>query len=331
MTMLSSSRYCVLASTFSPHRDRFLPSPPQPGPTTVEAIALAASVGGLAGIELIHPAQVTRENLDDVRGALSMHGTLCASVAVSISSRWEYVGGALTSDDPEIRSRALQTVKEGMELAESLGAGRINLWLGREGFDYAFQIDYERAWARIVEALREACAHRPAIRIGIEYKPFEPRKRLLVSTAAKALLLRQAVGAESLGVLLDTGHALYGQESLAEVVAMLAREGALTHVHFNDNYRLADDDLIVGAAGFLETMEMLYWLDRVGYAGWLSFDPHPVLEDPVQAVAEGLRFARGLLRLMERLGREAIERAIATHRVTEMMALVNRELFGESG
>jgi xylose isomerase len=151
---------------------------------------------------------------------------------------------------------------------------------------------------------------------------------LLISTAAKAVALKHDVGAENLGVLLDTGHALYAQENLAEVVAFLARHDALVHVHFNDNYRLSDDDLIVGTVNFLETMEMLYWLDRVGYDGWLSFDPHTSLEDPVRAVEEGCKFVRGLIGTMERVGKAEIEQAIATRQVTEMMALVNRELFG---
>jgi len=328
--MLESTRFSVLASTFSPHRDRFLPSPQGPPPTPVQLIETAAAIAELSGIELIHPAHVTFENLAEIRAALEAHGLDCASVAASISSRWEYQGGSLTADDPAVRRRAIETVKTGMDLAAALGAGRINLWLGRDGFDYAFQVDYDQGWGRIVEALREICAYRPEIRIGIEYKPCEPRKRLLVSTAAKAVALKRDVGAPNLGVLLDTGHALVAQENLAESVAFLARHEALVHVHFNDNYRVADDDLIVGTVNFLETMEMLYWLERVGYEGWLSFDPHTALEDPVRAVEEGCKFVRGLIHTLERIGRAEIERAIATRQVTEMMALVNRELFGPS-
>ena len=326
--MLEATRFSVLASTFSPHRDRFMPSPVRPAPTPVQLIEAAAAIDDLSGIELIHPAHVTPENLAEIQAALDAHGLVCASVATSISSRWEYAGGSLTADDPAVRRQAVETVKTGLDLAAELGSGRINLWLGRDGFDYAFQIDYDQAWGRIVAGLREACAHRPEIQIGIEYKSFEPRKRLLVSSAAKAVALRHDVGTENLGVLLDTGHALYAQENLAEAVAFLARNDALVHVHFNDNYRLGDDDLIVGTVNFLETMEMLYWLDRVGYEGWLSFDPHTVLEDPVRAVEEGCKFVRGLIGTMARIGKAEIERAIGTRQVTEMMALVNRELFG---
>ena len=326
--MLESARFSVLASTFSPHRDRFMPSPVKPAPTPVQLIEAAAEVDDLAGVELIHPAHVTPENLLEIKAALERSDLACATVAASISSAWAYQGGSLTADDPTVRRQAIETIKTAMDLAAELGSGRINLWLGRDGFDYAFQINYEQAWGRIVEALKESCAHRPEIKIGVEYKSFEPRKRLLVSSAAKAVVLKRDVGAENLGALLDTGHALYAQESLAESVAFLAHHDALVHVHFNDNYRLSDDDMIVGTVSFLETMEMLYWLDRVGYDGWLSFDPHPVLEDPVRAVEEGCKFVRGLINTMEHIGQPQIEKAIATRQVTEMMALLSRELFG---
>jgi len=295
----------------------------------VQLIEKAASIPELSGIELIHPAHVTPENLAEIKAALDANGLACASVAASVSSKWKYLGGSLTADDPTVRRQAIDTIKIGMDLAAELKSGRINLWLGRDGFDYAFQIDYDQAWGRIVEALREVCAYRPEIKIGIEYKSFEPRKRLLISTAAKVIALRHDVGAENLGALLDTGHALYAQENLAEVVAFLARSNALVHVHFNDNYRLNDDDLIVGTVNFLETMEMLYWLERVQYQGWLSFDPHTSLEDPVRAVEESCKFVAGLIGMMERIGATAIEGAIATRQVTEMMALVNEELFGK--
>ncbi|MFH1927636.1 MAG: sugar phosphate isomerase/epimerase family protein [Chloroflexota bacterium] len=325
--MLESTRFSVLASTFSPHRDRFMPSWTGSVPTPVQMIERAAAIHDLSGVELIHPAHVTPENLAQIKVALEANGLVCASVATSVSSKWEYQGGSLTADDLAVRRQAIETVKTGMDLAVELGTERISLWLGRDGFDYAFQIDYDQAWGRIVEALQEACAYRPEIKIGIEYKSFEPRKRLLVSTAAKAVALRHDVGAKNLGALLDTGHALYAQESLAEAVAFLARHDALMHVHFNDNYRISDDDLIVGTVNFLETMEMLYWLDRVGYDGWLSFDPHPILEDPARAVEEGCKFVRGLIGTMERIGKAEIEKAIATRQVTEMMALVNQTLF----
>jgi len=214
-----------------------------------------------------------------------------------------------------------------MDLSAELGTERINLWLGRDGFDYPFQIDYDQAWGRIVEAVKEIAAHRRDIKIGIEYKIKEPRKWLLASTASKAVLLAIESEQPNVGVLLDTGHAFWAYENLAEVVSLLARSGRLVHVHFNDNTRLWDDDMIVGSLHFLEIMEMLYWLDRVGYKGWLSFDPHPTLEDPSRGIEVGLQYVNGMLDVMERIGPQAIEAAIASRQVTDIMALVGEQLF----
>jgi len=113
---------------------------------------------------------------------------LIASVAASISSLPCYLCGSLTTDDPAIRQQAIGTVKTAMDLAVELDTGRINLWLGRGGFDYAFQMDYDLAWGRLVDALREIAAYRPEVRIGIEYKPKEPRRHILVAMAAKTFL-----------------------------------------------------------------------------------------------------------------------------------------------
>lgn len=325
--MLDKVRLCVLAGAWSPYADRFLPVSGQPKPTVGECIAAAALIPGLTGIELIHPSQVTPANVQEVKAALVKHGLVAASVAASISSLPCYLSGSLTNDDPDVRRQAIETVKTALDLAEALGTGQITLWLGRDGFDYAFQIDYDLVLGRLMDGLREIASHRPTIRIGIEYKLKEPRRHLLAATATKTLLLISEVGAPNLGVLLDTGHALYAQESLAETVALLSRAGKLFHVHFNDNTRLWDDDMIVGSIHFLEIMEMLHWLDRTGYSGWLSFDPHVMLEDTSQAVAESVAFVQGLIGVLNRIGRAAVEEAIASHQVTHIMALLRRELF----
>jgi xylose isomerase len=325
--MLEEVRYSVLASTWTPHYDRFLLTDDRRKPSPVELIRLAGGVEGLEGVELIHPAHVRADNLGKVRTALEESELALASIAASISSAPAYRAGSLTSEDPEVRRKAIDTAKRAMDLSADLGGERINLWLGRDGFDYPFQIDYDQAWGRLVEGIHEISLHRPDIRIGIEYKLKEPRRWLLASTAPKAILLAEAVGRPNVGVLLDTGHALYAYENLAESLALLARKDRLVHVHFNDNTRLWDDDMVVASQHFLEFFEMLYWLDRIGYEGWLSFDPHPLLEEASRCVEVSLAYLRGMLAVMEEIGMEKIEASIASHQVTEIMHLLSRELF----
>ncbi len=81
-----------------------------------------------------------------------------------------------------------------------------------------------RAWKHLVETLREAGGYRREIPLCIKYKPSETRVRCFVDTAAKALLLLNEVGIDEMGVTLDFGHSMYGNENPAEAVSLLACE-----------------------------------------------------------------------------------------------------------
>ena len=54
------------------------------------------------------------------------------------------------------------------------------------------------------------------------------------------------------------------------------------------NYRVFDDDMIVGSVHFLPFVEAVYWLKRVGYTGWQSLDLYPYREDGRAALSESV-------------------------------------------
>ena len=324
--MLDKCRYCALSTTWKPSYDRYLLSDERYKPTVFEMIEAAAEVG-LDGIELIYPQQVNAENLDEIQIALKKSQLVCAAVAVSVSSKNKFRGGSLTADNQDTRREAIETVKSGMDIAGQLNASGVNLWLGRDGFDYPFQIDYDQSWNRLVTAFQEIGRYRPDIHVAIVYKTKEPRKYLLASSAAKTVILAKEVDLENIGALIDFGHTLVTNESPAEAVSLLARNNILFHTHLNDNTRLWDDDMAFGSIHFLETIEFLYWLDRVGYQGWLSFDPHAQLEDASALISESLAYTRGILKVMDQIGHEKIEAAITSRQVTEIMALLRENIF----
>lgn len=325
--MLEKVRFCVLASTWHQARDRFMPDTNERHYTPIELIHLAAEVEGITGIELIYPQQVNFDNLEAIKEALKETGLVTSTVAASISSKPCFRAGSLIADQPDVRQKAIETVKQAMDIAAALKTDRANVWLGRDGFDYPFQIDYDQAWGRIVEAFREIGEYRSDIRVGIGYKIREPRRWLLVNTAAKTLVLADQVGLPNIGVLVDNGHTIWGYESMAEVVSLSARHDRLFHVHFNDNTRYFDDDMVIGSVHLLELIEMLYWLDRVGYDGWISFDPHIYIEDGTRVVDECMRYTRGMVNVLEKIGHQAVEEAIASRQVTEIMAMVRHQIF----
>ena len=86
---------------------------------------------------------------------------------------------------------------------------------------------------------------------------------------------------------MDWQHLIMNGENLAEYAALLAAEGLLGHQHANSGWGTFDDDNMVGATAFMETLELAIELRRAGYGDngeRLGFDLYPYTEDAVGAV-----------------------------------------------
>jgi xylose isomerase len=200
------------------------------------------------------------------------------------------------------------------------------VWPGQDGYDYCFQADYPEAWKWLRESLAVCGDHNPKVRLLVEYKLREPRTHCFVSSAAKVLLLLQ--GLEQVGVLMDVGHALAAGENVAEAAALLHSYGKLDYLHLNDNYRSWDDDMMVGAVHLVEYLELVYWLQRLDYRGWLTLDIFPYREDGVRAATQCREWMEGLFAAVDRVGREAFGEVIRGADATEATALVREALLG---
>ena len=83
---------------------------------------------------------------------------------------------------------------------------------------------------------------------------------------------------------MDWQHLIMNGEHLAEYAALLAAEGLLGHQHANSGWGTFDDDNMVGATAFMETLELAVELRRAGYGEngeRLGFDLYPYTEDAV--------------------------------------------------
>ena len=90
---------------------------------------------------------------------------------------------------------------------------------------------------------------------------------------------------------MDWQHLLMNGESLGEYAALLASEGVLGHQHANSGWGTFDDDNMVGATAFMETLELAVELRRV------EVEPEPL---PVVSVSGPAELHRELERLHER-------------------------------
>ncbi|MFN2153636.1 MAG: sugar phosphate isomerase/epimerase family protein, partial [Anaerolineae bacterium] len=163
----------------------------------------------------------------------------------------------------------------------------------------------------------------------IEYKPKEPRTHCFIGTVGKTLLLVEKVGKPNVGAMIDVGHALMAYENAAESAALLQYFGQkLFYMHFNDNWRLWDDDMTVGSVHTVEMLELLYWLDRMGYDGWYALDIFPYRENGIRAATESIRWIQGLHDLLDRIGRDRIGQVVANGDAMEASAMIREALLG---
>ncbi len=239
--------------------------------------------------EFHYPQELSRENLDEVRAALDGHGIYCIASGLHLDPR--FAKGGFCSPDDTTRAEALRLTFEAIELAADVGAQMI-VWPGIEGYNYPFQTPYEESWARFLDGVGEAAAHAAerGVTVFLEHKNSEPAMKIFMRNIGMTLHVihtLRARGIDNVKVNMDWQHLIMNGENLAEYAALLAAEGLLGHQHANSGWGTFDDDNMVGATAFMETMELAVELRRAGYGSRgerLGFDLYPYTEDAVGAV-----------------------------------------------
>jgi xylose isomerase len=87
---------------------------------------------------------------------------------------------------------------------------------------------------------------------------------------------------------------------------MAHRAGRLFYVHFNDNNRGWDWDMVPGAVNLWDMVETIYYLDRMGWSGWFSYDVFTKHGDPAEAFDATVKSMDALGALLDKLGRDKL-------------------------
>jgi xylose isomerase len=323
---MKKTRYSVILGNLGNTCDRYLSSGYKDIPPKAELIKQAAAIDGVRGIELVGSWDITRKNVRQMSALLSGNGLECVSIIPDFFAQKRWGRGSFCSKDPAIRKAAVEETRAVARLAQEMACPLVNLWLGQDGYDYPLQANYmvERGW--MVEGIGAVAAEFPGLRFALEYKPREPRNRSYHARAADTVMMTREIGLENVGVCIDVGHALMAGENAAESAVFLHHYGEkLFHMHFNDNYRTWDDDMIVGSLHFVEYVELLFWLREIGYGGWYSMDQYPYREDGVRAVRESVRFLQGVEKLLTPQNIKTMRALVARGDATESTAFA-REL-----
>jgi sugar phosphate isomerase/epimerase len=294
-------RFATRINSFASDAARFWPG--QTGkPTLAQIVARASLVEGLTELDLNFPDHIGDDPLQISR-IVSDCGLQISGLAMRYYSNPAFKRGAFTNPDPGVRREAIELTKRGIDAARAMGAPMMTLWLGQDGYDYAFQCDYPALWEKEVSGIAEVAAHDPDCLISIEYKPNEPRSYAVLPDAATTLLAIREVGAPNLGVTIDFAHALYADEQPAFAAALILRHSRLLGLHLNDGYSKRDDGLMVGAVHEQATLELLREVHRGGFEGAIYFDTFPDASglDPVAECSANIRTVRRMLAAVSRL------------------------------
>ncbi|MCC6314103.1 MAG: TIM barrel protein [Thermomicrobiales bacterium] len=290
------------------------------GRSVADAIRAAAAVPELAALELNFPQHVVALQPGELRALLAETGLRLTGLNLRFEDP-AFANGAFTAPDRAARQHAIDLARQAVAFAREHNARHVVLWMADDGYDYPFQVDYERLWQDEIDGFRRVADADPACRVSVEYKPRDPRRFALIRSMGDALLAVREVGRANFGVTLDVCHSFMAGEHPPFVAAQALREGRLFGMHLNDGYGPADDGLIVGSIHRETTLELLALLAAHGYDGTIYFDTFPAREDPAAELRANLAALRDLAAAASRIDWAALGDAQTRHDAIAALAL----------
>ncbi len=319
---------------FGPNATRFVPIGYHPE-TIHEDMASRTKrvVDGLAdlmdGLEYHYPGEINEESVDAIKAALGPMDIYC--LAAGLHPDPTYKLGVFINPDAALRRQGIEVLKRGVDLAAALGAHFI-IWPGAEGYNYNFQRDYARTWDLFINGVGEVVARaaEKGVTVFLEHKNSEPAMNILMRNISACLytidrVRRLGVDVSRLQVNMDWQHLIMNGENLAEYAALLHTEGKLGHQHANSGWGTFDDDNMVGAAFFMQTLELAMTLQDVNYGARgerIGYDLYPYTEDQVAAVRRSVLQWAFIDDLARKLDRAALAQARAAADAVEGYRIV---------
>ena len=208
---------------------------------------------GIAPSVALHIPWDRVDNVRDVSAAAAERGLRIGAINPNLFQEPEYKLGSLCNPDAGVRRRAVEHIRECIEIAARLESDVISLWLA-DGTNYPGQDSLRRRRRRLVESLQEV------------YGALGDRAKVLV----------------------DLGHHAQGV-NIEQIVSMLYDAGRLGGFHFNDR-KYGDDDLIVGSIDPFQLFRIFFELvdadavENVRFTVDQSHNVEPKLEAMIQTV-----------------------------------------------
>jgi sugar phosphate isomerase/epimerase len=234
---------------------------------------------GYDGVEVAirNPALVDGDELIRVATA---HGLEVP--AIGTGQAWGEEGLSYTDLDQAVRAAAIERTEAHIPFAQQTGAVII---IGLLRGIVKPGVSQEQAMDWVVKALRECCAAARPHGVRIALEPINRYETTLVNNVEQGMELLERIGADNMGLLLDTFHMNIEDASIEGSIRTCGDR--IFHFH------VADSNRWYPGAGHLDFASILEALYATGYEGYVSgeFMPWP---DADTSVGKGLAYLRGL-------------------------------------
>jgi len=271
-------------------------------PTTIELIKRASKVEGLTHVDLNYPDH-SEPSIREISAITNDCGLAINGLAMRYYTNPAFKLGAFTNPNKKVRQEAIDLTKAAIDALREIDSNLLTIWLGQDGFDYGFQVDYKKIWDDEINAIREVAEYDKDCLVSIEYKPNEPRAYSLLSNLGTTLLAIKDINLKNIGVTIDFAHILYSNEQPALVAALIDKHSQILGLHLNDGYGKRDDGLMVGSVHQLATIELLYHITKSKYQGPIYFDTFPDTTnmDPIKECELNISTVKQQLKLVDKL------------------------------
>ena len=293
--------------------------------TVYDAIDSYRNMKGITHLEFNYPEHFTNYDIDEIikrKGHLGVNG---------LAVRWrgaDFKPGNFTNENAQTRERVITMCREAVDVCRRLDGSVVTLWLENDGFDYPFQMNYERGFYQIVDGVREVADYaagsegKKEIKISIEYKPYEERNFAMIDSTGMVMYLLSEIDRPNVGCTLDFCHMLMKHDNPSFGIALAARKNKLFGLHMNEGYGWQDSGMIFGSVSPVLAMEFIYYLRLYDYQGVVFFDTFPIREDPFQETQANIDAFEKINALVDKIGMEEIGRVIAAKDGVQVSKLV---------
>jgi len=288
-----------------------------------------------------HDSEIPPEQAEQARKRADQVGLQCGMYTPSFFADPIFKDGAMSSNDPKIRARAIENGKRALDAAVVLGAETVVFWNGREGFDFVLTKNGREAFKRLVEGFNQVAAyakekHGDKLRLAVEPKPNEPRANMYLATVGEVLYLISRLDESHrhlFGVNPETAHSRIAGLDYVWDVELCLEAGKLFYIHLNaqDGPRY-DQDLPFGYTEPLKDLALLVVLQDAGYEGIVAFDVKAPRTDAPKDITDVITVSsQNLVWLWEKaqsVDRSVIARLREEGRNTALVGYLGKVLYG---